>query len=76
MAAVTRRICARAGVVRLEDRLFGGRGGRSEFALAEYAARLIGKCRSAFALVQIDRSLGGGSRSRCIAGGIQNRCQC
>ena len=43
---------------------------------AENAARLFGKCRSPFQLVQADRLLGGGPCSRAVAGGAQNRRQC
>ena len=49
--------------------------GQSERPLAENAPRLLGKCRSAFPFVQVDRPLGGGPRPRAVAGGIQHRRQ-
>ena len=59
-----------------DGRRFGWSRGSREVALAENAARLLRKCRSPFQFVQADRLLGGGPRSRAVAGGVQNRRQC
>ncbi len=64
-----------ARVVQLDARRFGWSRGSRQDALAENAARLLRKCRSPFQLVQADRPLGGGSRSRGVAGGAQHRRQ-
>src|SRR5271169_2358625 len=44
--------------------------------LAKNVPRLLSERRSPFPFVQADRSLGGGSRPRGIAGGTQDRRQC
>jgi hypothetical protein len=61
--------------VKLDSGRFGRSWNNRLDSLAENAPRLLGKCRSTFPFVQIDRSLGSGSRPDDVAGGAQNRRQ-
>ena len=65
-----------ARVVELRGRRSGCSRGSRYVALADNAAGLLRKCRSAFLFVQVHRPLGGGFRARGVTRGAQHSRQC
>ena len=61
--------------VYLDNGRFGWSWSNRLDSLAERAACLLGKRRSAFPLIQVGRPLGGGTRSGGVSGAAQHRRQ-